>query len=121
MRKPPNCVSRQLVLHEGPNKTRTTKQISGVIDWDGSSAGDCIFDVATLLFYFYDVLEVRERLWDYALERASLKLLSMYFAHLILRQIDWSLRHHDQTTSERYIARGQMLLQEVAHRSRSAG
>jgi hypothetical protein len=73
------------------------------------------------LFYFYDVLEVREQLWNYALERASLKLLSMYFAHLILRQVDWSLRHHDQTTSERYITRGQMLLQEIAHRSRSAG
>jgi Phosphotransferase enzyme family len=97
------------------------EQISGVIDWDGSYAGDCIFDVATLLFYSYDVLEVRERLWDYAVERASLKLLSMYFAHLILRQVDWSLRHHDQATSERYITRGEPLLQEVAHRSRSAG
>jgi hypothetical protein len=97
------------------------EQISGVVDWDASSAGDCIFDIATLLFYSYDVLEARERLWDYALERASLKLLSMYFAHLILRQVDWSLRHHDQVTSERYIARGQMLLQEVAQRSRSAG
>ena len=97
------------------------EQISGVIDWDASSAGNCIFDVATLLFYSYDVLDVRERLWDYALERATLKLLSTYFAHLILRQVDWSLRHHDQTTSERYIARGLLLLQEVTHRSRSAG
>lgn len=96
------------------------EQISGVIDWDGTSAGDCIFDVATLLFYSYDVLEVRERLWDYMLERASLKLFSTYFAHLILRQVDWSLRHHDQTTSERFITRGQMLLKEIAHRSRSA-
>jgi hypothetical protein len=95
------------------------EQISGVIDWDGTSAGDRIFDVATLLFYSYDVLEVRKRLWDYVLKRASLKLLSTYFAHLILRQVDWSLRHHDQTTSERFIARGQMLLREVAHRSRS--
>jgi aminoglycoside phosphotransferase (APT) family kinase protein len=96
------------------------EQISGVIDWDGSYAGDCIFDVATLLFYSYDVLEVRERLWDYMLRRASLKLLSMYFAHLILRQVDWSLRHHDQSTSERYITRGQMLLQEIEYRSRSS-
>jgi hypothetical protein len=47
------------------------------------------------------------------LRRASLELLSMYLAHLILRQVDWSLRHHDQSTSERYITRGQMLLQEI--------
>jgi len=86
------------------------EQISGIVDWDGSCAGDCTFDIATLLFYSYDVVEVRERLWDYALKRASLRLLSMYLAHLILRQVDWSLRHHDLATSERYINRGLVLL-----------
>ena len=97
------------------------EQISGIVDWDGSCAGDCTFDIATLLFYSYDVVEVRERLWDYALERVSLKLLSMYFAHLILRQVDWSLRHHDQATSGRYITRGQMLLEEISGRFISVG
>lgn len=95
-------------------------QISGVIDWDGRYAGDCVFDIATLLFYSYDVTDVRERLWEYALERASLKLLAFYFAHLILRQVDWSLRFHDQATGERYIVRGQTLLQEIGQRLLSA-
>ncbi|MEO7019282.1 MAG: aminoglycoside phosphotransferase family protein [Ktedonobacteraceae bacterium] len=94
-------------------------QISGIVDWDNTFAGDSIFDITTLLFYSYDIIEVREQLWNYALERASLTLLSVYFAHLILRQVDWSLRHHDQITSERYINRGQTLLQEIAYRSRS--
>ena len=101
-----------ILIHDG--------QISGIVDWDNSFAGDCIFDIATLLFYSYDIVEVREELWEYALERVSLKLLSMYFAHLILRQVDWSLRYHDQTTSEHYIIRGQALLQEITHRSHSA-
>jgi len=79
-----------------------------------------LFDIATLLFYSYDTIEVREQLWDYALERGSLQLVSLYLAHLILRQVDWSLRYHDQTTSERYITRGQVLLQEITHRSHSA-
>jgi hypothetical protein len=96
-------------------------QISGVIDWDGGYAGDCTFDIATLLFYSYDVPEVREQLWEYALARASIKLLAFYFAHLILRQVDWSLRYHDQTTGERYIVRSQMLLQEIEQRQFSAG
>jgi phosphotransferase family enzyme len=96
------------------------EQISGIVDWDGSFAGDCIFDIATLLFYSYDLFEVRGWLWKYALQRASLKLLSIYFAHLILRQVDWSLRYHDHSTSEGYITRGHMLLQEIAHRSRVA-
>ncbi|HEU5377923.1 MAG TPA: phosphotransferase [Ktedonobacteraceae bacterium] len=95
-------------------------QISGVVDWDGFAAGDCTFDIATLLFYSYDLVDVRELLWNYALERASLNLLSIYAAHLILRQVDWSLRYHDHTTSERYITRGQILLQEITHRSLSA-
>jgi aminoglycoside phosphotransferase (APT) family kinase protein len=94
-------------------------QISGVVDWDGFSAGDCSFDIATLLFYSYDTVDVREQLWTYALERASLKLLCIYLAHLILRQVDWSLRYHDRATSERYITRGHMLLQEISHRSLS--
>src|SRR5712691_11986554 len=92
------------------------EQISGIVDWDGFASGDCNFDIATLLFYSYDDLEARERLWDYMLRQASIKLLSMYFAHLILRQVDWSLRHHDQATSERYITRGQRLLQEIESR-----
>lgn len=96
-------------------------QVSGVIDWDGSYAGDCAFDLATLLFYAYDEVEAREHLWDYALKRASLKLLSVYLAHLILRQVDWSLRYHDQATSTRYLRRGQALLQELARRTRVAG
>jgi len=88
-------------------------QITGVVDWDAVSAGDCVFDIATLLFYSYDAREVREQLWHYALERASFELLSIYLAHLILRQVDWSLRYHDQKTVELYLHRGIALLAEI--------
>lgn len=64
-------------------------------------------------------VEVCEHLWHYTLARSSINLLGIYLAHLILRQVDWSLRYHDQTTSERYIRRGYMLLQEIEHRPRS--
>jgi hypothetical protein len=93
------------------------EQISGIIDWDAPYAGDCVFDITTLLFYSYDNLEACEILWHVALEQASLNLLRLYFAHLILRQVDWSLRYHDSATSERYIARGWALLQEIEQRS----
>jgi hypothetical protein len=91
-------------------------QITGVVDWDAVYAGDCIFDIATLLFYSYDDQEVREQLWRYALERASFRLLSVYLAHLILRQVDWSLRYHDQGTIGRYLNRGSTLLVEMHDR-----
>ncbi len=86
--------------------------------WDAAYAGDAIFDIATLLFYSYEYLAVRERLWQYALERASLNLLSIYLAHLILRQVDWSLRHHDQTTIDRFLNRGNALLSDMNRRPR---
>lgn len=91
------------------------EQISGIIDWEEPYAGDCIFDVATLLFYAYDEPAIREQLWQYVLAHASLNLISVYLAHLMLRQVDWSLRHHDQPTSERYIVRAQTMLQDIKH------
>ncbi len=97
------------------------ERVSGVVDWDGWYAGDCSFDIATLLFYAYDTFEIHELLWNYALEQVSLKLLSMYLAHLILRQVDWSLRYHDEKTSERYIKRGQMVMWEIEQRFRVEG
>ncbi len=93
-------------------------QVSGIIDWDAPYAGDRMFDIATLLFYSYDDLDIRALLWRYALAYASLNLLSIYFAHLILRQVDWSLRYHDEATSERYIVRSYALLTEIAQRSK---
>lgn len=88
-------------------------QVTGVVDWDGVHAGDCVFDIATLLFYSYDDHIVRKQLWKSTLERANLKLLSVYLAHLILRQIDWSLRHHNQRTIERYLNRGSAILVDI--------
>jgi hypothetical protein len=92
-------------------------QVSGIIDWDAPYAGERVFDIATLLFYAYNDLDVRALLWQAALAQASLNLLRLYFAHLILRQVDWSLRYHDAATSERYIARGWTILQEVERRA----
>src|SRR5581483_9479334 len=43
------------------------QEVSGIIDWDGGCAGDAAFDLATLLFYIYDDVALRERLWRYAL------------------------------------------------------
>ena len=94
------------------------QEISGVIDWEAACAGDCSFDIATLLFYSYGDLEVRKQLWQYALKRAMLNLLSVYIAHLILRQVDWSIRYHDEVTIQHFINRGNALLDDIAHRFR---
>jgi hypothetical protein len=68
--------------------------ISGVIDWQDPCSGDCTFDLATLLLYVWETPDMRGLLWAHALERAGPGVLGIYLAHMILRQVDWAIRHH---------------------------
>ena len=69
--------------------------ISGVIDINVPVlAGDRAFDLATLLFYVYDHDGIRDRLGARLLELAGHQAARAYLAHIVLRQVDWSLRHH---------------------------
>jgi aminoglycoside phosphotransferase (APT) family kinase protein len=78
------------ILHVG-------ERLTGVVDWnvpfDGASQGDRGFDVATLLFYGYDLEQTRAALWERALEVSGLPWTTVYLCHLSLRQVEWSRRH----------------------------
>lgn len=78
------------ILHAGG-------RLSGVVDWnipfDGAGQGDRGFDVATLLFYTYDIEHTREALWERALQLSGLGWTTVYLCHLSLRQVEWSRRH----------------------------
>lgn len=87
--------------------------ISGVVDWEGVRAGDSAFDLATLLFYSYDDSQMRDFLWQYTLACRPIQVLSVYLAHLILRQVDWSLRHHEASVSNHYLSRAKAVLAEI--------
>jgi thiamine kinase-like enzyme len=63
------------------------QEISGIIDWDATCAGDAAFDLATLLFYASAEVAIREQLWQHILRRTPLSVVSVYLAHLILRQV----------------------------------
>jgi hypothetical protein len=88
------------------------RQISGVVDWEDAYAGDCVFDLATLLFYSYDVAALREPLQRQVLDRASPNALRIYLAHMILRQVEWSARHHDRTTVDGWLRVAGMILHD---------
>lgn len=87
--------------------------ISGVVDWEGVQAGDRGFDLATLLFYCYEDPELRRMLWEYSLAQSSGAVLAVYLAHLILRQVDWSLRHHSADIYEHFLARSHLILRDL--------
>jgi thiamine kinase-like enzyme len=72
-------------------------KLTAVVDWNvpftGSSQGDRGFDLATLLFYSYDLSTTRELIWQRLIEVSGAGWASVYLAHLCLRQVEWSLRH----------------------------
>jgi aminoglycoside phosphotransferase (APT) family kinase protein len=85
------------ILHAG-------RQLTGVVDWnilfDGAGQGDRGFDVATLLFYSYDITLTRNLLWDRALELSGLAWTTIYLCHLSLRQVEWSRRHNPASADD---------------------
>lgn len=89
------------------------RRITGVIDWEGACAGDRAFDLATLLFYNYDQPEICALLWQRAVEQSGVAALRVYLAHLILRQVEWSIRHHDQPTIDHWLARAGQVLSDL--------
>jgi len=76
--------------------------ITGVIDINPPVlAGDRAFDLATLLFYYYDHDDIRDLLRGRLLDLAGPRAAAAYLAHMVLRQVDWSLRHHPAAPATR--------------------
>jgi hypothetical protein len=92
-------------------------KISGVVDWEGVRAGDRAFDLVTLLLYAYEQEIVRETLWRRVTAIADPAAVALYLAHLIHRQVDWSIRHHAPSTVDQWLERARLVLQEIPSRT----
>ena len=92
-------------------------KISGVVDWEGALAGDRAFDLVTVLFYAYDQDAVRETLWRRVAELTDPAAIVLYLAHLIHRQVDWSIRRHPPATIEQWLERARLVLREIPRRT----
>ena len=89
--------------------------LTGIVDWNvpfaGAAQGDRGFDVATLLFYLYDHEPSRRRLWDVAIATSGPDWVTVYLCHLVLRQVEWSVRHRAGSDEEdRYLRIAQEVL-----------
>jgi len=93
--------------------------ISGVIDINPPAlTGDRAFDLATMLYYLYDRDGFRERLRGRALELTDRRALDAYLAHMVLRQVDWSLRHHPGThATAHHLRLARLVAADLAARS----
>lgn len=88
-------------------------RISGVVDWRATCTGDRAFDLATLLFYGYEDPRARDALWRHALEISNRETMGVYLAHIMHRQTEWSIRHHDGATVRRYLSVSSALVEEL--------
>lgn len=87
--------------------------VVSVIDWTGACVGDATFDLSTLLYYIYENESHRVQLSNEILARVEAPILRLYLSHMILRQLDWSIRHHDSATIERHLARSQRIAHDI--------
>jgi aminoglycoside phosphotransferase (APT) family kinase protein len=71
--------------------------VTGVIDWGGTCSGDRLFDLATIVYYAGDSSPAVRA---YVEERIGPQGISVYLAHLAIRQSDWSIRHHGAAAAD---------------------
>ncbi|RZT19504.1 phosphotransferase family enzyme [Kribbella sp. VKM Ac-2569] len=84
-----------LDFHAG-NVLTDAGRITGIVDWDGIGRGDRRFALVTLRFDAHVRLDGADLTWfDELLENTlNPAVLRLYWAHMSLRQVDWSIRHH---------------------------
>jgi hypothetical protein len=88
-------------------------RVTGVVDWDGATSGDAAFDLVTLAAFTYDYA-VRDNLLAAAANLTEPRALGLYAAHMVLRQVDWSLRNHGDAEVAWFMGIGTDLLAAVA-------
>ena len=94
--------------------------VTGVIDVNPPLlTGDRAFDLATLLFYWYDHDDMRDALWARLLELTNWQVARAYLAHMVLRQVDWSVRHHPQAkTTQHHLDLARLVIADINAESR---
>jgi Ser/Thr protein kinase RdoA (MazF antagonist) len=90
--------------------------ITGVIDINAPViAGDRAFDLATLLFYGYGHDGIRARLGARLLELAGYQAARAYLAHMVLRQVEWSVRHYPgAAATRRHLRLARLVITDIA-------
>jgi len=79
------------------------RAITGVVDVNPPPVhGDRAFDLATLAFYVYDAGELRRPILARLASLASRAAVRAYLAHLVLRQVEWSVRHYPAAPATRH-------------------
>jgi len=93
-----------LDFHTG-NVLTDAGRITGIVDWDGIGRGDRRFALVTLRFDAHVRLPGADLTWfdDLLQTRLAPAVLRLYWAHMTLRLVDWSIRHHTPADTTRWL------------------
>jgi hypothetical protein len=81
------------------------------------------FDLAKFLYYGYyggyysGSSGMSDRIWARALDLADAQTFCLYLCHMVHRQTDWSIRHHDAHTIAAVLRVAARILGDVASRT----
>src|SRR5882757_1614839 len=94
--------------------------ITGVTDLNPPPLrGDRAFDLATLVFYVYDHDELRRPILARLSSLASWQAARAYLAHMVLRQVEWSVRHYPAAPATRHHLRlARLVLRDIGEPGR---
>jgi hypothetical protein len=95
------------------NTLQDEQRVTGIVDWQGVRAGDRVFDLVTLLYYVYADPDVRQRALAAALDRSRPSVIGIYLAHMLVRQVDFSVRHHTVEAAKRWLQHSQHVLDGI--------
>jgi hypothetical protein len=99
-------------LHAG-NLLQIDGRLSGIVDNDFVTVGDAAFDLATLAVSACQTQctpGVREQLFEIAIESLDEARRSVYVGHLLLRVLDWAIRHERRDEVEFWLGQSARLL-----------
>lgn len=77
------------------------------MDWEGIKPGDRAFDLVTFRLGFTHAVApagLSDLVWGRARQLCPTEDLEAYLAHMALRRLDWSIRHHGPTEVEDLVA-----------------
>ncbi|MFF0344100.1 phosphotransferase [Kribbella sp. NPDC004875] len=94
-----------LDFHTGNVLVDDAGTITGIVDWDGIGRGDRRFGLVTLRFDAHVAVPDADLAWfDEHLDRVlAPDVLRLYWAHMSLRLVDWSIRHHTPADTTRWL------------------
>jgi len=94
----------------GANVLAIDDEITGVIDLEAVRVGDRAFDLVSFQYYLFENEALRSPLFTKALELSGPAAVKVYFAHMIFRQTQWSMRFHDAKTVRDVLDRSRFVL-----------